>query len=184
MNYKDTKILINEKRSHGKTNQEIYSELKDSFSNKTNLATFITSTAKEEDIKAKSRMIIILGILMGVIAIAKVILLLYVYDQIHTITPFFKMRMYSAFAPSIAYIALIFLLPKHNPTTYRSILANAIFDAAVVFQFTNQFPLVLAYFPILAYVAFLAFDLETNLFPNFSTRKLKKDETGDFIIPD
>ena len=176
MDQKTAKKIIDDRRSEGKTDQQIYAELSDHYDNKKNLALLITGTATVQN-RAKYKLYnnILIGLLgltllfrltgafslvaggeiLGfVISLVGILLpALFIYGFIHYMGAMYRL------CGILTVLAIVQLLARAN------------FDGLVMIDLI-----------ILVSMAFLSFYLGSKMFPNFSPGKLRKDENGAYLL--
>ncbi|PZR25429.1 MAG: hypothetical protein DI535_18325 [Citrobacter freundii] len=176
MDQKTAKKIIDDRRSSGKNDQQIYDELSAHYDNKKNLALLITGTAPvqiRKQYKPYNNALIgllamillfrligifslvaegeVLGLLISLIGI--LLPVLFIYGFIHYMGAMYKL---CGFLTVLGIVQLI-----------------ASWDN-VVFGIIGLI--------ILIPMAFLSFYLSSKMFPNFSPNKLRKDKDGGYLL--
>ena len=176
MDQKTAKRIIDDKRAEGKNDQQIYAELSGHYENKKNLALLITGTAT---VQTRQQYKLYNNILIGLLAIILLFRLiggfslvaggemlgfvvslvgillpaLFIYGFINYMAPMYK------FCGFLTVLGIVQLLARGN------------FDGLVMIDLI-----------ILVSIATLSFYLGGKMFPNFSPTKLRKDESGGYLL--
>lgn len=183
---KELAQIIDNERENGKSNQEIYNELKDKYFLKKNLALCILTQARVElKEKYKFQQNLLLGIL-GFLLLNKAFVIIELFlllakesnfNFVHflLLIPFFLLA-------SIVQIYSLSGISNYEYHTYRFLAMICIAD---FFQHMHQYKEALSMaiaFVLTILIAYLCFSLYKNLFPKIDFRNLKKDENGDYIL--
>jgi hypothetical protein len=174
---KATRQFITENRAQGKTDQEIYNELSQEYYDKKNIALLITGTPTEEK---KQQYGIYNKILLGLLGLSVMFKFLYVMSLI-TSTGSPALLLLILVLPLIN-LYFIYEVSRYNASIYRlcGFLTIAGFlrplgsgseptDIAINLVFTVA-------------ICGVAFYIDSNMFPDYSPRNLKKDENGEYIL--
>ena len=183
LDQKTVRKLIKEGRNNGKTDQEIYNELSQKFYDKKTIALLISGTAtNEKKKKYKNYNNILLG-LIGFFGLFKIFHAFNLIEETEDIW-FFLLA---------SIIILLFAgyfmygIAKYEGATYRicGFFTILIFLQSSFWQhiwnLENVIEILINVFVSVA-IIFLSFYLDKKIFPNYSYRKMKKDNNGEYIL--
>lgn len=182
---------IHAERSLGKTNQEIYNGLTAHYEDKKSLALLILGTASE---KRKDRFKILNYVLLSLLGVT---IILKAYGFIRLLSAGIQSWVLLLSVASILISLLLFvgIAGYKSPVYY---VCCGLLSILGIFATINQSisqanegvqtiqdvfsTELIATIGLLLLTAILSFLLKAKLFPQYDTRKLKKDSTGEYIL--
>lgn len=178
LNKKIVRRFIKESRNNGKTDQEIYDELKIKYTDKQSIALLITGTITKENKKKYKPYNIILLVFLGFIFISSM------FSKVDVSDSRLKILLFYPFI-TICIGWTIYEVAKYNAYAYKSfgVFALAYLISQIDFQILmtgNIFYLIDK--TVFAVIMFLSFYLGNKMFPNYGYKKLKKDADGDYVF--
>jgi hypothetical protein len=183
LDQRTAKKLIKDGRNNGKTDQEIYNELSQKFYDKKTIALLISGIATTEK---KKKYKIYNNILLGLIGFFVLFKVFHAYNLIEETEDIWFILLASIV---ILLFAGYFMygIAKYEAATYRicGIFTILIFLQSSFWQhiwnFENVVEILMNVF-VAAAIVFFSFYLDKKIFPNYSYRKMKKDDNGEYIL--
>jgi hypothetical protein len=178
---KAAKQIVIAQRDNGKTNQEIYLQLKEQYSDLKSIANLITGTALKSDIEKYK---LYNKILVAILILAAVFQVLFVIN--YAAAPNMIKMILISVAP-ILYVWAAFPISRYEGSVYRSCGGLTIatnlsqLGNTQLMNFSDTVTVIIDVI-LIVLIVFLCFYLDAKLFPNYSPSSLKTDREGDYIL--
>lgn len=166
-------------RLQGKTDQEIYNELAESYYDKKGLALLITATVTPE---LKEKYSALNKVLLALLALSVIFKLLAVFTiSMDLGEPWFLIML--LFAPLIN-LYFIYEIARYNAPVYRFCGLLIIVGAMQSIGKTKELDAtsIIITIAFAAAIAGLSFYLDNNMFPNYRPNNLQKDSNGEYVL--
>ena len=177
INQKEVREIIEESRKSGKSDQQIYNELIRFGYDKKTIALLITGTATPERKAQFKTLNTILLVLLGLTVIMK---LLSVFAlTMETGEPLTKLLVLIV---PLLNIYFMYEVAHYRAPAYRLIVILAIVGIFSTISRGGDIYDIVVSAVVGGAIAFLAYYLDKNMFPNFRPRKMETDSNGDFVL--
>ncbi|GEP51421.1 hypothetical protein FNO01nite_20930 [Flavobacterium noncentrifugens] len=167
--------IITGGRDQGKTDQEIYAGLSESYLDKKAIALLITGTPKPEDKKRYKILNTILVVVLSLGFLANLIAMIGLISRMHKSAGILVLLF-----PLLS-LFFIYEIIKYNAAIYRFCGGFALIGAFQTLTQSKELDAVLLtgmFFSLL--VAMLAFYIDAKMFPDYKPRNLKQNGNGDY----
>ena len=178
LDIKTARKFIIDGRNTGKTDQEIYDELSQEFYDKKTIALLIRGTVTNEK---KNKYKIYNNVLLGLIGIFVLSKALGIFRLVEATADVWIFLLLTTVIFLLAGY-FMYAIAKYDGHIYR--ICGLLISLSLVQQVMaaeNGFEIFVCVFLSTA-IACLAFYLNKKMFPNYNYRKLKKDNTGEYIF--
>lgn len=176
MDPKTAKKIIDDRRSAGKNDQQIYDELSAHYDNKKNLALLITGTASVE---TRSKYKLFNNILIGLLAITLLFRLIGAFSLVSESGLLgFIISLVGVLLPAL----LIYGFINYMGAMYKLCGFLTLLGIVQLIARWDASMLVILSLIILIPMAFLSFYLSSKMFPKFNPNKLRKDKNGAYLL--
>ncbi|MET0466444.1 MAG: hypothetical protein ABW007_25020 [Chitinophagaceae bacterium] len=176
MDQKTAKKIIDDRRSEGKNDQQIYDELSGHFDNKKNLALLITGTAS---VQTRRQYKLYNNVLIGLLAITLLFRLMGAFSLVAEgeILGFIVSLIGIALPALFIYGFIHYMGAMYKFCGFLTLLGIV----QMVARWDNSILMIIGLL-ILIPIAILSFYLSSKMFPKFSPGKLRKDENGAYLL--
>jgi spore maturation protein SpmA len=179
INGKEAKKIVQDFREQGLSDQEIYIKLKEIYFDKMRIAALIKTTITKENLNKYKKFNNILLILMGITIILKV------WTGIMFIIQTGKLfgLIFILFLP-ILNLLFFYSIKRYEASSYKLLGILMITGFFQSLTSTNKLePIdIFISFILMSFISGLSFFLSAKLFPNYSIKRMRKDENGDYIL--
>jgi hypothetical protein len=176
MDPKSAKKIIDNRRSEGKTDQQIYDELSGHYDNKKNLVLLITGTAS---VQTRTKYKLYNNILIGLLGITLLFRLIGAFSLVAEADILgFVISLVGILLP----VLFIYGFINYMGAMYKLCgVLTVLGIVQLIAKWDNSMLLILSLM-ILIPMAVLSFYLSSKMFPNFNPNKLRKDENGAYLL--
>lgn len=174
---KEAETIIKQKFEEGKTDQQVYNELSQSYADKKKLVWLVTGTVRPE---LKERYKSLNNLLVGLLAAAAITKILLVATiAIGTQEPWLMLMV--LWAPVVNLYG-VYYVSRYMAAIYRFCGGLAIVSALDALKSEGGVADIVFTILFAIAIAALSFYLDKKLFPNYKPFSLKKDDAGKYII--
>lgn len=176
MDPKTAKKIIDDRRSEGKNDQQIYDELSAHYDNKKNLALLITGTAP---VQTRKQYKLYNNVLIGLLAMTLLLRLIGAFSMVAEAGILgFIVSLVGILLPALFIYGFInYMGAMYKFCGFLTVLGTV----QVLVRWDNSMLMILSLL-ILIPMAVLSFYLSSKMFPNFNPNKLRKDENGAYLL--